>query len=75
MKNRCGLVVGPDAYLDLTNLICAVEKGEKHQYQPSRTETYQKVIPARQADNFSDLFPTRGCKQFLFLLHCALYAG
>ena len=42
------IVVGPDAYLDIPNLMGAVEKGEKAiNVELSTTETYKDVLPAR----------------------------
>ena len=46
------MVVGPDAYLDLPNLIGAVESGEKAiNIELSTTETYQDIIPQRIGHN------------------------
>ena len=45
-KHHVDLVVGPDAYLDLPNLIGAVEQGEKAiNVDLSITETYKNIIP------------------------------
>jgi len=65
-KQGVDLVVGPDAYLDLPNLMGAVEKGEKAiNIQFSRTETYQEVIPARLGGQISGFISiTRGCNNF-----------
>ncbi|HNZ62543.1 MAG TPA: tRNA (N6-isopentenyl adenosine(37)-C2)-methylthiotransferase MiaB [Paludibacteraceae bacterium] len=65
-KQGVDLVVGPDAYLDLPNLMGAVEKGEKAiNIQLSRTETYQEVIPARLGGQISGFISiTRGCNNF-----------
>ena len=61
------LVVGPDAYLDLPNLIGAVESGEKAiNINLSTTETYQDVIPQRIGHNRISGFISimRGCNNF-----------
>lgn len=65
-KQGVDLVAGPDAYLDLPNLMGAVEKGEKAiNIQLSRTETYQEVIPARLGRQISGFISiTRGCDNF-----------
>jgi len=42
------IVVGPDAYLDIPNLINSVESGEKAiNVELSKTETYKDVLPTR----------------------------
>lgn len=60
------LVAGPDAYMDLPNLIGAVEKGEKAiNVELSQTETYRNVLPARigkQICGFISIM--RGCNNF-----------
>ena len=61
------LVVGPDAYLDLPNLVGAVERGEKAiNVNLSLTETYKKIIPARMGGNHISGFISimRGCNNF-----------
>ncbi len=61
------LVVGPDAYLDLPNLVGAVERGEKAiNVNLSLTETYKKIIPARIGGNHISGFISimRGCNNF-----------
>ena len=61
------LVVGPDAYLDLPNLVGAVERGEKAiNVNLSLTETYKKIIPARIGGNRISGFISimRGCNNF-----------
>lgn len=59
-------VVGPDAYLDLPNLIGAVEQGEKAiNVELSKTETYRDVLPARIGKSISGFVSiTRGCNNF-----------
>jgi tRNA-2-methylthio-N6-dimethylallyladenosine synthase len=65
-KQGVDLVAGPDAYLDLPNLMGAVETGEKAiNIHLSRTETYQEVIPARLGGQISGFISiTRGCNNF-----------
>lgn len=61
------LVVGPDAYLDLSNLIGAVERGEKAiNVELSTTETYKDVIPQRLCGPAISGFVSimRGCNNF-----------
>lgn len=61
------LVVGPDAYLDLPNLVGAAEKGEKAiNIQLSKTETYKDVIPLKlNGSNISGYISImRGCDKF-----------
>ncbi|WP_455498010.1 tRNA (N6-isopentenyl adenosine(37)-C2)-methylthiotransferase MiaB [Coprobacter sp.] len=66
-KHHVDLVVGPDAYLDLPNLIGAVEQGEKAiNVNLSMTETYKNVIPKRIGGNRISGFISimRGCNNF-----------
>ena len=60
------IVVGPDAYLDIPNLIGSVEKGEKAMnVELSATETYRDVIPARIGNPISGYISImRGCNNF-----------
>jgi tRNA-2-methylthio-N6-dimethylallyladenosine synthase len=61
------LVVGPDAYLDLPNLVGAVQQGEKAiNIELSTTETYKDVIPSRlgHARISGFLSIMRGCNNF-----------
>ena len=61
------LVVGPDAYLSLPDLIAAVEAGEKAiNVELSTTETYRDVIPSRICGNHISGFVSimRGCNNF-----------
>ena len=65
-KHHADVVVGPDAYLDLPNLIGAAEKGEKViNVQLSKTETYKDVIPLRIGGNHISSFISimRGCNK------------
>ena len=61
------LVVGPDAYMDLPNLIGAVQQGQKAiNIELSTTETYKDVIPTRlgmgRISGFISIM--RGCNNF-----------
>lgn len=63
-KHQVDVVVGPDAYLDLPNLVGAAENGEKAiNVQLSKTETYKDVIPLRIGGNHISSFVSimRGC--------------
>ena len=47
-KHHVDLVVGPDSYLDLPNLVGAVERGEKAiNVELSTSETYKDVLPLK----------------------------
>jgi tRNA-2-methylthio-N6-dimethylallyladenosine synthase len=66
-ENHADLVVGPDAYLDLPNLIGAVQKGEKAiNIELSTTETYNDIIPTRLGNAKISGFISimRGCNNF-----------
>ena len=68
LKNEAvDLVVGPDAYLDLPNLVGQAELGEKAMnVEPSTTETYKDILP-RRLGNFSIsgyVSIMRGCNNF-----------
>ena len=61
------LVVGPDAYLTLPELIASVEAGEKAiNVELSTTETYRDVIPSRICGNHISGFVSimRGCNNY-----------
>ena len=61
------LVVGPDAYLDLPNLVGAVERGEKAiNVELSTRETYKDVIPLKLPGVHISGFVSimRGCNNF-----------
>lgn len=61
------LVAGPDAYLDLPNLVAQAEMGHKAiNVQLSLTETYSGVIPQRLGHNTVSGFVSimRGCNNF-----------
>ena len=65
-EHKVNLVVGPDAYLDIPNLIGSVEKGEKAiNVDLSTTETYRDVLPARIGNPISGYISImRGCNNF-----------
>ena len=66
-KHHVDLVVGPDAYLDLPNLVGAVENGEKTiNVDLSLTETYKEVIPTRVSGSKVSGYISimRGCNNF-----------
>lgn len=60
------IVVGPDAYLDIPNLINSVESGEKAiNVELSKTETYKDVLPTRIGVSISGFVSImRGCDKF-----------
>lgn len=61
------LVVGPDSYLDLPNLVAQAESGHKAiNVEPSTTETYKDVLPKRIGGNVISGFVSimRGCNNF-----------
>lgn len=65
--HRADLVVGPDSYLDLPNLVGAVEQGEKAiNVELSTQETYKDVIPLKlggvRISGFISIM--RGCNNF-----------
>ena len=66
-NHHVDLVVGPDAYLSLPDLIAAVEAGEKAiNVELSTTETYRDIIPSRICGNRISGFVSimRGCNNF-----------
>lgn len=66
-KHNADIVIGPDAYLDLPNLVGAAERGEKAiNVELSKTETYKDVIPLKMSGvNISGFVSiTRGCDKF-----------
>jgi tRNA-N(6)-(isopentenyl)adenosine-37 thiotransferase enzyme MiaB len=65
-NHNVDVVVGPDAYLDIPNLMGAVEKGEKAiNVELSTTETYKDVLPARIGNPISGFISImRGCNNF-----------
>lgn len=61
------LVVGPDSYLDLPNLVAQAASGHKAiNVEPSTTETYKDVLPKRIGGNAISGFVSimRGCNNF-----------
>ncbi len=65
--HHADLVAGPDSYLDLPNLVGAVEHGEKAvNIELSSTETYRDVIPLKlsgvKISGFISIM--RGCNNF-----------
>lgn len=65
--HHADLVVGPDAYLDLPNLVGAVERGEKAiNVELSTQETYKDVIPLKLPGVHISGFVSimRGCNNF-----------
>ena len=66
-NHKVDIVVGPDAYLDLPNLVGAAEQGEKvMNVELSKTETYKDVIPLKlNGSNISGYISImRGCDKF-----------
>ena len=66
-KHHVDLVVGPDSYLDLPNLVGAVERGEKAFFNDTATtETYTDVLPLKIGGlNLSGFVSImRGCNNF-----------
>ena len=66
-KHHVDLVVGPDSYLDLPNLVGAVERGEKAiNVDLSTSETYKDVMPLKMSGVHISGFVSimRGCNNF-----------
>ncbi|TRX71818.1 tRNA (N6-isopentenyl adenosine(37)-C2)-methylthiotransferase MiaB [Carboxylicivirga sp. M1479] len=66
-EHGANIVVGPDAYLDLPNLIGMAERGDKAiNVELSTNETYSDVIPSRLSTNKISGFVSimRGCNNF-----------
>lgn len=63
---KVDFVAGPDAYLDLPNLIAQCERGHKAiNVELSRTETYADILPARIGKQISGFVSImRGCNNF-----------
>lgn len=59
-------VAGPDAYMDIPNLLGAVARGEKAvNIELSKIETYRDIIPARIGKSISGFVSImRGCNNF-----------
>ena len=65
-RHNIDFVAGPDSYLDLPNLVGAVEKGEKAiNIKLSKTETYKDVMPAQIGKSILGFVSImRGCNKF-----------
>lgn len=66
-NHNADLVVGPDSYMDLPNLVGAAEKGEKAMnVELSTQETYKDVIPLKMSGLHISGFLSimRGCNNF-----------
>lgn len=66
-QHHADLVIGPDSYMDLPNLMSSAEQGQKViNVELSTTETYKDVIPSKIAgSNISGFISiTRGCNNF-----------
>jgi tRNA-2-methylthio-N6-dimethylallyladenosine synthase len=66
-NHHVDLVAGPDAYLNLPDLIAQVEVGEKAMnIELSTTETYRDIVPTRIGGNHISGFVSimRGCNNF-----------
>jgi len=66
-EEGANIVVGPDAYLDLSNLIGMAERGDKAiNVELSTNETYSEIIPSRLSKNRISGFVSimRGCNNF-----------
>ena len=59
-------IAGPDAYLDIPNLIAQVEQGHKAlNVELSTTETYRDILPSRIGKSISGFVSImRGCNNF-----------
>lgn len=65
-KHGVDLVAGPDAYMDLPNLVAAAETGSKAiNIELSETETYRDIVPRRLGAGVSGFISImRGCNNF-----------
>ena len=65
-EHGVNIVVGPDAYLDIPNLIGIVEQGHKAiNVELSTTETYREILPSRLGNPISGFISImRGCNNF-----------
>ena len=65
-EHGVNFVVGPDAYLDIPNLLAQCELGHKAiNIELSTTETYREVMPARIGKQISGFVSImRGCNNF-----------
>ena len=65
-RYKVDFVAGPDAYLDIPNLIAQAEQGEKAMnIELSATETYRNILPSRIGKSISGFVSImRGCNNF-----------
>ncbi len=65
-KYKVNFIAGPDAYLDIPNLLAQAEQGHKViNVELSTTETYRDVIPSRIGKSVSGFVSImRGCNNF-----------
>lgn len=65
-NHHADVVIGPDAYLDLPNLVGLAERGEKAiNVELSKTETYKDVVPVKIGGGISGFVSImRGCNNF-----------
>ena len=63
---KVDFVAGPDAYMDIPNLLAQCELGQKAiNIELSKTETYREVMPARIGKSISGFVSLmRGCNNF-----------
>ena len=63
---KVDFVAGPDAYMDIPNLLAQCELGQKAiNIERSKTETYREVMPARIGKSISGFVSImRGCNNF-----------
>ena len=63
---KVDFVAGPDAYMDIPNLLAQCELGQKAiNIELSKTETYREVMPARIGKSISGFVSImRGCNNF-----------
>ena len=63
---KVDFVAGPDAYMDIPNLLAQCELGQKTiNIELSKTETYREVMPARIGKSISGFVSImRGCNNF-----------
>ena len=63
---KVDFVAGPDAYMDIPNLLAQCELGQKAiNIELSKTETYREVLPARIGKTISGFVSImRGCNNF-----------
>lgn len=64
--HKVDFVAGPDAYMDIPNLLAQCELGKKAiNIELSKTETYREVLPARIGKTISGFVSImRGCNNF-----------